>query len=362
VRILLTLCLLVFSASAARADSTPDYAALNKALTDAVVVPAYRTLADETAHLADTLTTFCAAPDAAGLDKAQTAFAAALEAWQHAQPFSYGPVTENGRAARFLYWPDKSSVGARQLRRALAARDPALLADGGLTGKSVALQSLAAVERILFAEGDAIARPDGGDRARYACALAAAMARFEAGLAALVLEQWVEPDAFRDAVLTAAEGNDMYFDAKEAATDLFKSLSGTLDAAVELKLERPLGHSLRDARPRRAESWRSRRSLANIAANLETARALFVTPGGFGDQLSAAGSADLDEGMRRSFDEAVALARNETLSLHDAVTDKKGRWRIGVLREKLKSLRLLIDEVVAPEIGLNVGFNARDGD
>lgn len=359
-RAIATLCLLVLAVPAASAQA--DYNALSKSVTDAVVIPAYRTLAEQTANQADTLAAFCAAPDAAGLDTAKAAFAAAMEAWQHAQPFNYGPIVEGDRASRFFYWPDKNGVGARQLRRVLAKQDPALLASGGLEGKSVALQSLASIERLLFSDGEAMIAPDAGDRDRYACALAAAMARFQAGLAALVLEQWVKPGGFRDAVLTADEGNDVYFDAKEAATDLIKSLSGILDTAVQLKIERPLGEVLADARPRRAESWRSRRSLDNIAANLETARALFTTPDGFGDQLRAVGSGPLADGMSRSLDEVVALARNETLSLHDAVTDEDGRWRIGVLREKIKSLRLLTDEVLASEIGLYVGFNARDGD
>ena len=54
---------------------------------------------------------------------------------------------------------------------------------------------------------------------------------------------------------------------------------------IAVKLEEPLGAALEEAKPRRAESWRSELSLADIRANLETARALYDSPGGFGDAL-----------------------------------------------------------------------------
>ena len=53
-----------------------------------------------------------------------------------------------------------------------------------------------------------------------------------------------------------------------------------LDNIVANKLERPLGKSLKKAKPKRAEDWRSGRALANIIANLKTIKSLYTEPGG----------------------------------------------------------------------------------
>ena len=340
----------------------PAYEALNRSLTERVAVPAYARMAEAMASLERTTTAFCEAPGPSTRQGAEGAFHAAMEAWQRAQPFAMGPVTFEGRAARIQFWPDKGGTAARQVRRALQARNPALIAEGGLAGKSVALQNLSTYERLLFSRGAAMASGQTSEDDRYACALAAAIARFQAVLAAQIRDDWVKPGGFRDAVMTAAQGNAHFLDAKEAATAFLKSLSGTLEMAVRLKLERPLGKTIERARPKRAESWRSGRSLANIRANLVTARALYTAPDGFGELLAAAGARALDTGLRRSFEEALALADNLDRPLHEAVSDAATREQLQALLEKLRSLRVLISGPVAEEIGLVVGFNALDGD
>lgn len=360
-RLALALPLLaVLAAGPARAE--PDYAALNRSLAERVAVPAYTRMAQAMAGLETATTAFCAAPDTKTHRAAEAAFHEAMEAWQRAQPLAIGPVTLEGRAARIQFWPDKGGTAARQVRRALKARTPALIGQGGLAGKSVALQNLSTYERILYGHGAALASGEAHEDDRYACALAAAIARFQAALAAEIRDDWIKPGGFRDAVMTAAQGNAHFLDAKEAATAFLKSLSGSLEMAVALKLERPLGKTLESARPKRAESWRSGRSLANIRGNLETARALYTAPQGFGDLLAAAGAVALDTGLRKSFDEAVELAGALERPLREAVAEETARAQLLALRDKLRSLRILVSGPVAEEIGLVVGFNALDGD
>jgi predicted lipoprotein len=352
---------ILLTASAARAQS--DYEALNRALTDEVAVPAYARMAHAMTSLREATAALCTDPNADRLGKAKDAFHAAMNAWQRAQPINFGPVTDGGRTARIAFWPDKNGTAARQVRRALKDQDPALIADGGLDGKSVALQNLATYERLVFGGGPGTSSqmapvPDD----RYACALAAQIAAFQSRLAAEILEDWVKPEGFRDAILTAAAGNAHYTAAKQPATDFLKSLTGALDSIVQLKLERPLGKEVARARPQLAESWRSARSLDNILANLETARALYETPGAFGELLRASGAAALDDGLRRDFAATIAVARAVTVPLRVAVGEPAHREKLVELLERLKSLRLLIAGPVASEIGLVVGFNALDGD
>jgi uncharacterized protein len=354
------LAAVVLTAGPARAQ--PTYETLNLALTDQVVIPAYQQMATAMVELDTATQSFCTNPTTATLADVKDAYGHAMDAWQRAQPIALGPVTWDGRASRIEFWPDKGGTASRQVRQALQAQAPDLIADGGLEGKSVALQSLATYERIIFESGDKIASADATAEDRYACALAAAIARFQAGLAAQILSDWTEPGGYREAVATAATDNERYAGADEAAVEFLKSLSGTLDVVIQLKLEQPLGKTIADARPKRAENWRSGRSLDDIAANLETVRQLYIVHGGFGDLLTAAGAGPLDIGLRKQFAAAVETAQAVGLPLHLAVSDETARERLDDLVVQLKRLRLLISGSVADEIGLVVGFNALDGD
>lgn len=351
-RLLLALQILLLVAVRPASAADPDYQALANAVTDASIVPAYREMAAEMARLEKATAAHCAAPGPATFATAKDAFGRAMSAWQHAMPVSFGPVVGNGRATRIQFWPDKTGTGERQIRRALAAKDPALIAPGGLDGRSVALQGIGTYERLLYA----------ADAPPYACALAAAIARFQTGLAAVIADEWTKPGGYRETMRTAAAGNSHYRNAKEAAADILKAAAATLDIIIDQKLERPLGSSLEAAAPNRAESWRSERSLYNIVANLETLTAWFATPGGLRDQLARVGAGPLGDGMVRSFENALALARAVPMPLSQAVVNADARKQVGALLEAVRDLRILVRNPVADELKLPIGFNALDGD
>jgi predicted lipoprotein len=358
--ILLFLMLLPVGPSARAASVLDD---LNRALTDGVIVPGYQSFAAATQSLQAALPEFCAAPTPERLMRARSAFAKAMVAWQRVQPIVFGPIVSGGRTSVIQLFPDRRGAISRQLSGALAAKDPKLVAPGGLEGKSVALTGFPALEQILYDDARLPAADPSGVDADYVCALAAAIARNLAEQAADVLADWQRPGGFRDAVLSAGQGNDTYFDAEDASADLLKSLNTALQSVIVLKLEAPLGASVEEAKPRRAESWRSELSLANIRANLETAQALYATAGGFGDALQALTDEDqLDRAIRRGFERAFTKLDAIALPLHVAVADPKGRAQVEALLAEVKGLRLLVGQELAPALGLLIGFNAMDGD
>ena len=182
-------------------------------------------------------------------------------------------------------------------------------------------------------------------------------------MAAGVLDKWQRPGGFRDSMLTAAAGNDAYFAAEDASGDLLKSLHTALQGVIALKLEAPLGASLEEAKPRRAESWRSGLSLANIRANLETADALYAAPGGFSAALKTLTEGDeLDQAIRQGFGRAFAQLDAIGSPLDAAVEDPAARAQVEALLTEVKGLRQLVSEQLAPALDLLVGFNAMDGD
>ena len=121
---------LLLQTTATRAE--PDYAALNEALTDAVVLPAYQGLAEATAALSGATERACDGPAAARFAALDDAFQAAMDAWQRAQPFAHGPIARNDRAADIQLWPERDGQARKAVERALAAADPVLTAPEGL--------------------------------------------------------------------------------------------------------------------------------------------------------------------------------------------------------------------------------------
>jgi uncharacterized protein len=362
-RRLLFLLLLVLPAIATPARGQSVLEDLNLALTDEVVIPGYQRFAAATRSLDSAMSGFCAEPTPEHLRTAREAFAQAMMAWQHVQPIVFGPIVSGGRTSIVQLFPDRRGAISRQLSQALAERDPELVAPGGLEGKSVALTGFPALEQILY-DADRLPGAEASEvDADYACALAAAIARNLAAIAAGVLDDWQRPGGFRDSVLTAAAGNDAYFAAEDASADLLKCLHTALQSVIALKLEAPLGESPEAAKPRLAESWRSELSLASIRANLETAQALYASPGGFGDALGAIADEDkLDRAIRDGFAQAFSALDAIRLPLHAAVEDPAARARVEALLGAVRSLRGLVAQDLAPALDLLVGFNAMDGD
>ncbi len=335
----------------------PDHAAVNRVLAEGVITPAYVRYHESMRALAPAVGTLCDAPSDASLSAAKDAYSASVEAWQHLQPIAFGPIEIKGLDARIHFWPDKHGTAGKQLSKLLAKSDFAVL-EKGVDGKSAALQSLAALERVLFDQTDVLVTKDSD----FACRLALAIADFQGKLADHVLDAWQGNSGHAEMFSSVGDGNDAYYDAADATTDLFGAVAASLDNIVANKLERPLGKSLEKAKPKRAEDWRSERSLPNIIANLETIRALYTEPSGLHVFLSEMGQDGLDETIRKGLDQSIATATSMELSLFAAVGDEVARKQVEQLLREVKSLRALITGTLADAASLTVGFNKSDGD
>ena len=337
-----------------RAEALPDadYAALARAVIDRVAVPAYAGHARAAKRLAPAIERHCTGSAAADRAAIHAAFGEAMDAWQRARPFSFGPVMRGEGRARIAFWPGRRGSAARQMRAALRARGADLLDTERLAGKSVALKDLQALERLLF----------GAPRDAWTCGFARAIARYQSAVAAEVLAAWTGEGGFRQAALSAGADNEEYESDAEVARDLMRSLTESLEAVIAHKLEAPLGETLERARPKQGESWRSGRSLRSVAVNLETMRAMVEAPGGFADLVAGHGAGALADELRRGFADASSKAASIGRPLEDAVSDPGEREKVIDLLRSLRTLRTLVSGPLARASGILVGFNSQDGD
>ena len=345
------LCLLPWAGqSGVLPDS--DYAALAKSVIDQVVVPAYVEHARAIQGLSPAIDRHCTGNSVGGDAAVRAAFDEAMDAWQRAWPFGLGPVMREAGRARIAFWPGRPGSAARQMRKVLRTRDESLLDPVQLAGKSVAVKDLQALERLLFSV----------PRDAYTCGLAGAIGRYQSNLAEEILHEWTREDGFRRTVLNAGGDNDEYADDAEVARDIMRILSESLDVVVARKLEAPLGENAAKAKPKRAESWRSGRSMRNIVLNIESMRALVVTSGGFADLVATHGESELADSLRSGFADVASKARAVAKPLRDAVSDPDERAKVLDLLVGLRALRTQVTGPLSRATGLLVGFNSQDGD
>ena len=159
---------------------------------------------------------------------------------------------------------------------------------------------------------------------------------------------------------SARFGNDTYLDSEEITALLFEDLDVALLSIVNLKLVRPLGAALERAKPRRAESWRSGRSLRNVQINLEALHEMYHV--GFRTYALSASLRVLDQNVLNAFIAAQVAAIAIKLPLSQAVADPTERLAVEALRTAVLDLQDVLRLELAAALGVRLGFNAQDGD
>lgn len=336
--------------------------AANRAVVDEHIIPGYRHLVEATSELERHSREFCAAPDESGLADLRAEFQRTMDAWMAIQHVRFGPVELYLRYNRFQLWPDKHNTAERQLGKALAEQDIAQLADDKFPYASVALQGLSAYERLLF-DGDAdIERFLGAGQDGYPCLLLEAIAHNLARMSADVHREWTAgTPSYRDIVFDAEHGNSYFESSAEFSARMLNNLYTSLQFIVDQKLLSPLGATPAEANPRRAESWRSRRSLRNIALNLEAAESLYLIA--YSAPLKAdKRNAHLDREIRAAFGRALEAVRTVKQPLYDALQSGSGRQSVERLLSTASDLKRLLGGPLPDALGLSLGFNSLDGD
>lgn len=337
---LLTVC------SSQAAGQGVDKAALARDVIVGHIAPGYTRLAKETAVLRQKLTAACSAQATLTGPDAQHAYKSALSAWMRVQHVRFGPAMAMDRFYRFQFWPDKHGQAAKQIRRRLSGPVDKIPDKEKIGLGSVALQGFPALERLIF---DSKSRTP--EQRLKACKLATAIGFNLARMAEETAAEWQS------------------YSPKEPSTVLnavVRNMMEQLQIITDLKLGRPLGKSLEAARPRRAESWRSRSSLDNIQANLESLSNLLAGSGKYPGLASVLADEGETLGVRDAIVEQLAygIGRIEEQShpLHDAVSMQQEREAIMFLVSHIDGLRQLLFEQLAPALDVNLGFNSQDGD
>lgn len=324
---------------------------------DGFVRPAYARLHDHAGSLTKAMQALCDAPSQSGLEAARAEFSATVDAWSSAEIIAFGPIKENNRLERMLYWPDRKGIGLKQVQAALAGKDPSAADPVQLAGKSVAMQGLGALEFVLYsADADALA----GKNDPYRCAYGAAVADNIETMAAEVEEAWKRPDGFAALWANPGPQNALYRNGTEAVTELVGVLINELEMVRDVRLKGFLGGKPEGDKPRQAIYWRSQNTTNSLAGNLSGIDALFEASK-LGDALPA-DARWMAESIHIQLANGVATAKSITGPIDKALSDPALREKLDHFALITSSLSTLVGTRLTAEFGLTAGFSSLDGD
>lgn len=265
----------------------------------------------------------------------------AADAWMRIAHLRLGPSEVRGRSQAIFFWPDPKNSGGRAQADLIRAENP-VIHDAEAFGKiSVAVRGFAGLERLLFA-ADA---PQGD----YPCALVRAVTADLARNADAIALGWTG-DFAKNLLTAGEEGNQSYLSPTEARQALFTQLVTGLGFNADQRLARPLGTEDRPM-PERAEMREAGRSLRNIEQSLSGLLAL-------AESLSPE-STGTAAAIKAALAQAVALVDDPALA---GVADPAQRPLIVALQAAVLQAREVALAEMAPALGVDLGFNAADGD
>ena len=318
---------------------------------------AYSGFANSAGALDDAMEVLCATPSNENVATARQAFENAGYAWSYAEIIRFGPVTEENRLERLLFWPDRKSIGLKQVQATLANKDAAATDPDQLASKSVAMQGFGALEFVLFGtDSDALAAAGDPYRCRYGAAIAANIA----GIAGDLDAEWANPDGFAKQWANLGPSNPLYQSGTEAVTELLEVFVNGLELVRDVRLNGFLGKKAGEDKPKQAIYWRSGGTARSLGANIEGMKALFDASG-LGSDLSP-DMRWIAESIDFEFSNAINAAKAAEGPTDAVLADETKRGKLAYFGIVTSSLSELFGKRLSDAYGLTAGFSSLDGD
>ena len=355
-RLIVIAVLMMGWSGAAQAQQTVPKDVLHAAVVE-VIRPNMLRLDDRARGLENAMVALCAAPSAEGVAIASQQFADVVTAYGKIDFLRIGPLMEDNRADRLLFWPDRRGIGLKQVQAILAEEDAAATDLAGLKGKSVAVQGLGALDYVLFGSGaETLTSTTGAFRCAYGRTIAANIA----GMAEEMVAGWYLPGGIADHLQAPQPDYADYRSETEAMEALVGLVAHGLEGLRDKHLLPFMASADGPAKPKLAVFWRSGATMAFVRANMD----------GMGELMARSGVAravdeanqGLDNSIQFEFRNATRALDLVTLPVEAAVADAKQAQALKYLVLVTGSLQAMVGEQLPTALGLSVGFSSLDGD
>lgn len=337
-----------------------DKAQASKVMANAVglyIRPAYADFHAKASALAKTTETFCAASSDEGLKAVQARFADTVESWGRIEFLRLGPVMEQNRFERILFYPDRKSTGLKQVQALLAKPDQRVTDAPSLKNRSVAIQGLGAFEFLFFGtDAETIVAEKDGFRCRYGLAVA----RNVESIAEELQAAWDAPDGVARDWKAPGSDNPVYRDGEEAVSALIGVAVHGLEMVRDQRIRHFYRGKGRKVSPKLAIYWRSGLTVKALRANVDGLAKFWVTT-----DIASLLDPDfrsLSESASFDLENASSMLAGLDQPTAERLKDGKYLGKLDFVEFNLKDAMTRIDSDVGGAIGLGAGFSFADGD
>ena len=157
--------------------------------------------------------------------------------------------------------------------------------------------------------------------------------------------------------------NQRYADSHEAIADVLRVQVTALDT-LKKKLGTPMGRQSKGIpQPFQADAWRSESSLKSLAASLSAAQSVWAGVDNKGlRSLLPAEQKPLADKIDAAYAASLKLFNDNQRTLNELLADDAGRAQLNAIYDSLNVVHRLHEGELAKALGVQLGFNANDGD
>jgi predicted lipoprotein len=329
-----------------------------KAAIEGFVKPAYAEFRSAAEQMRTEMEALCADPSPDKFAAAQSTFLILVKAWSSAELVRFGPVTEDNKLERILYWPDRKGIGLKQVQAAIAGKDESAADPLTLGGKSVAMQGMGALEFVIFGTGADELQDPAADR--YRCTYGRAVATNIETMAAAIQTAWLDPRGIAQQWANPSPDNPLYRSDEEARRELLGVMVHGLEMVRDVRLKGFLGEEPGDDRPKLAIYWRSGGTIISLRSAMVGMRNLFDTSG-----LATLLTEDqswIAQSISFEFEHSEGFLDLGSGPIADSLANETKRQALVTFRLITSHLSDLIGVTLAGELGISAGFSSLDGD
>jgi predicted lipoprotein len=320
--------------------------------------PAYAEFHGAAEQMRTEMEALCADPSPDKLAAARSTFLILVNTWSSAELIRFGPVTEDNRLERILYWPDRKGIGLKQVQAAIAGKDQSAADPVTLKGKSVAMQGMAALEFVIFGTGAEELQEPAADS--YRCSYGRAVATNIEIMAAEIRTAWLDHRGIAFQWGNPSPDNPLYRTNEEALRELLGIMVHGLENVRDVRLDGFLGDKPGDDKPKLAIYWRSGGTVISLRSAMVGMRSLFDTSGLA--TLLGQEQSWIAQSISFEFEHAQGFLDLGSGPIADSLTNETKRQALATFRLITSHLSDLIGVTVAGQLGISAGFSSLDGD
>lgn len=348
----------------ARSDATeasgaaaPSKREVIASLTNGLILPRFRSVAEEMSNAQAALHTLCSDPSPDTLTDARTAWREARAEWLRSQAIWFGPVMD--RRSRSLV--DWAPVDPERIEKSLSKRET-VTANDVREFLGATQRGMGAIEYVVFGD-DAEVLASLGEKGGIRCQYLIALGDVAAEETAAVVADWAGDGTDSDGYAGYFKGTANIALVDQQAVDEVVRTSVFITRSIsDMRLGKALGATDGHPDPSAIPGGAGNNAVSDLRNQVLGMRDTYQ---GAGDTL---GISDLvrgisraaDERMRGHFEQALAAVDGLEEPLRETIAQDPGPAQLAY--QRMQELQRALNTEVVSLLGVTVGFSDSDGD